>query len=261
MRLADENLAAIAVRLRTSGSVFAEEEAALLGAEASNADQLETWVHQRCAGTPLEYLVGWAEFAGLRAHVEPGVFVPRHRTEFLVREAIGRAPADARVLDLCCGSGALGATLLAALPQATIVAADIDPAAVRSARLTLPTGSRVYEGDLFGAIPAELHGSFDVILANTPYVPTDAIALMPPEAREHEARWALDGGGDGLELQRRVAAEASTWLAPGGWVFVEASDDQAPVSAELFTAAGLEARADYSDEFESTVVSARLPLV
>ena len=131
---------------------------------------------------------------------------------------------------------------------------------MRSARLTLPAGSRVYEGDLFAALPTELRGSFDVILANTPYVPTAAIALMPPEARVHEARWALDGGDDGLELQRRVAADAATWLAPGGWLYVEASDDQAPLSEQAFTNAGLQARTDYSEEYESTVVSARLPL-
>jgi len=256
----DSDLTDIVIRLRASGSVFAEDEAAILTSEATDAAHLEELVARRVDGQPLEYLVGWAEFAGMRMRIEPGVFVPRHRTEFLVRQAVSRAGEAPRVLDLCCGSGALGAAFLAARPDAELVAADIDPAAVRSARLTLPAGTRVYEGDLFAALPAELRGWFDIILANTPYVPTDAIALMPPEARLHEARWALDGGADGLDLHRRVAAEAPGWLAPGGWVFVEASDDQAPVSAEVFAAAGLEARIDYSDEFEATVVSARLAL-
>ena len=253
-------LADIILRLRASGSVFAEEEAALLVAEATDAVHLESLVSGRVDGQPLEYLVGWAEFAGIRMHVEPGVFVPRHRTEFLVREAVARGGDAPRVLDLCCGTGALGAVILAAVPGAELVAADIDPAAVRSARLNLPAGTRVYEGDLFAAIPGELRGWFDVIVANTPYVPTDAIALMPPEARLHEARWALDGGSDGLDLQRRVAGEAPVWLAPGGWLFMEASEHQAPVSAGILTAAGLEARVDYSDDFESTVVSGRLPV-
>ena len=258
MRLSGRELEGIVARLRASGSVFAEEEAALLVDGATDASELESWVVRRSEGHPLEYILGWAAFAGLRLRVEPGVFVPRHRTAFLVREAIERAPAEPRVLDLCCGSGALGAAVLAELSDATVVAADIDPAAVRSARLNLPATARVYEGDLFAALPTELRGSFDLILANTPYVPTDAIALMPPEARLYEARWALDGGGDGLELQRRVAADAPEWLSPGGWIFVEASEHQAPVSASVFTAAGLEARVDYSEEFESTVVSARL---
>jgi release factor glutamine methyltransferase len=83
-----------------------------------------------------------------------------------------------------------------------------------------------------------------VIVANAPYVPTDAIATMPPEARDHEHRVALDGGADGLDVQRRVIAGAPDWLAPGGRVLVESSDRQAAVSAALMAAAGLDAEVD-----------------
>ena len=96
-------------------------------------------------------------------------------------------------------------------------AADIDPAAVRCARRNLgPAGGQVYQGDLYGPLPAGLRGRVDILLANVPYVPTSDVALLPPEAREHEARVALDGGPDGLDVLRRVAAGAPAWLAPGG---------------------------------------------
>lgn len=222
-------------RLRAAGCVFAEEEADLLRASPSFSEEL---VQRRIAGEPLEYVLGWAEFMGTRFVIEPGVFIPRHRTEFLVRAAASDAPASPVILDLCCGTGALGLSLRA-LTGGSLVAADIDPAAVRCA---LANGAEAYEGDLFGAAPAALRGRVDVLLANTPYVPTAAIELLPHEFREHERRAALDGGADGLDLQRRVAAAASTWLAPSGAVYVETSDDQALAVAALFGAAGLDAQ-------------------
>ena len=232
-------------RLRAAGCVFAEEEAELLSASPSFSEEL---VARRIAGEPLEYVLGWAEFMGTRFVIEPGVFIPRHRTEFLVRAAAEAAPASPVILDLCCGTGALGLSLLA-LVGGTLVATDIDPAAVRCARAN---GADAHEGDLFDAVPASLRGRVDVLLANTPYVPTSAIAMLPADFREHELRTALDGGADGLDLQRRVAAAASTWLAPGGAVYVEASDDQAPVSVEIFEAAGLSARV-LADDYATVV--------
>jgi release factor glutamine methyltransferase len=115
----------------------------------------------------------------------------------------------------------------------------------------------VYEGDLFDPLPTGL--LFDVVMANTPYVPTAALALMPPEARDWEAPVALDGGDDGLDVQRRVAASVGRWLAPGGSVLVEASAEQAPLSQQLFEAAGLRGGIRYSDEYETTVVIGTKP--
>ena len=169
------------------GSVFAEDEARLLVEAAAGTADLADMVERRAAGIPLEHVVGWAEFCGLRLAVDPGVFVPRHRSELLVREAAARAPAGAVVVDLCCGSGAVGVAVAAALGDVELHAADVDPAAVRCARRNVgPAGGTVYEGDLLDALPARLRGRVDVLVANVPYVPTDAVALLPPEARLHD---------------------------------------------------------------------------
>jgi release factor glutamine methyltransferase len=136
-------------------------------------------------------------------------------------------------------------------------AADIEPAAVRCARRNLePVGAQVYQGDLFEPLPDRLRGRVEILLANTPYVPTDAIRSMPPEAREHEPHVTLDGGVDGLDVQRRVAATAAEWLAPGGHVFVEVGEEQAAASAALFRQAGLATRVAVADDFDATVVIA-----
>jgi release factor glutamine methyltransferase len=214
-------------------------------------------VERRVAGFPLETIVGWAEFCGLRILIEPGVFVPRHRTEFLVQQAAALARPGAVVLDLCCGSGALGVALAASVRLIELHAADIEPAAVRCARRNLgPLGGLVYEGDLFEPLPQALRGRVDIMLANTPYVPTDAIGMMPPEARDHEPLVTLDGGFDGLEVQRRVAASARQWLASGGHVLVEASERQAAASAAIFTRAGFVAQVVTSEELDATIVIA-----
>ena len=181
----------IVARLRAAGCVFAEDEARLLIAAASTPADLAAMVDRRAAGLPLEHVVGWAEFCGLRIAVDPGVFVPRRRSEFLVGpcRAGRRRAAPLVIVDLCCGSGALGAALAAVLEQAELHAADIDPAAVRCARRNLAArGGRVYEGDLYQPLPSRLRGRIDILIANVPYVPTDAVRTLPPEARLHEAR-------------------------------------------------------------------------
>ncbi|MCU1508388.1 MAG: modification methylase hemK [Glaciihabitans sp.] len=252
------DLPLLVARLRAAGCVFAEDEAQLILTAATSDGDVERMVRLRIEGEPLEYILGWAEFAGMRILVDPGVFVPRRRTEFLVGQAVRLSSATAVVVDLCCGSGALGAALLAAVPDAVVYAADVDPAAVATARRNLAP-ERVFEGDLFDALPTGLRGRVDILMCNTPYVPTAQIALMPPEAREHEHRVALDGGEDGLDLQRRVAAEAAQWLAPGGRLLVEASEDQAPVTAELFAAGGLSPSILTSAEYYATIVIGTRP--
>ncbi|MFC4565796.1 putative protein N(5)-glutamine methyltransferase [Nocardiopsis mangrovi] len=261
---------AVAAALRAAGCVFAEDEARLLISAAPTSDRLAAMVARRVSGLPLEHVIGWAEFCGLRVAVDPGVFVPRRRTEFLARRAAdlahrvappqsGRLPrADAAVVvDLCCGSGAVGAAVAAALGRVELHAADIDPAAVRCARRNLAAfGGRVHEGDLYAALPAALRGRVDVLIANVPYVPTAAVGLLPPEARVHEPRTALDGGADGLDVLRRVAAEAPEWLAPGGRLLVETGEDQAPIAVAACGRSGLSARAAASDEHQATIVIA-----
>lgn len=213
----------------------------------------------RLAGTPLEQVLGWAEFRGLRVRVEPGVFVPRLRTTLLVDVALrhlaeAAAPAPV-VLDLCCGSGAAGAAVEDALPGSVVHAADLDPRAVACARTNLADPARVHEGDLFAALPEALRHGFDVILANAPYVPTAEIAFMPQEARDHEPTAALDGGFDGLRLQARVAAAAPDWLAPGGLLVIETSERQADRTRALFDSGVFETEVLRSQEADATVVA------
>lgn len=234
--------------------MFAEDEAALLAAEARSAADFERMLGERVAGRPLEVVVGWAEFDGLRVAVAEGVFVPRRRTELLVELAAARGGRVA--LDLCCGSGAIGLALAHRLPGLDLHAADIHPAAVATARRNLDGIGSVYDGDLFAALPDRLRGRIDLLVVNAPYVPTDAIADMPPEARDHEPRVTLDGGSDGLGLHRRIAAEAAAWLAADGALFIECGRPQAAASAALFAAHGLSTRVEHDDERDATVVVA-----
>lgn len=254
--------AVVTLTLRAAGCVFAEDEAHLLVSAAQNAAELDEMVDRRVSGLPLEHILGWAEFCGLRIAVDPGVFVPRRRTEFLAQRAIelARNVENPVVVDLCCGSGAVAAAIVAAVAGVDVYAADIDPTAVRSARRNIPTDGKVFEGDLFDPLPVALRGRVDVLVANAPYVPTEAISMMPPEARLHEARVALDGGDDGLDVQRRVAQDSLAWLAPGGHLLIETSDLQAPTTMEIFAQNGLIPRVVSSDEFDGTVVIGSNPV-
>jgi release factor glutamine methyltransferase len=255
------SVSVIVTRLRAVGCVFAEDEAQLLIAAARTPAELATLVSRRSAGLPLEQVLGWAEFCGLRIAVDIGVFVPRRRTELLVHEAVAVARPSPVVVDLCCGSGAVGAGLVAALGNVELHAVDIDPAAVQCARRNIRAAeAHVYVGDLYGPLPATLRGRVDVVVANAPYVPTAAIGLLPREARLYESRASFDGGADGHDVQRRVAADASGWLTPGGHLLVETSERQAVRTAEVFADQGLSTRVVRCEELDATVVVATLPV-
>ena len=249
-------------RLRAAGCVFAEEEAALLRSAAGTGAQLAAMARRRIAGEPLEQVLGWVQFAGWRIAVEPGVFVPRRRTESLLREAEACARGRAErplVVDLCCGCGAVGAVLARRLPGAQVHAVDVDPAAVRCARRNLAGVGTVHEGDLYGPLPARLCGRVDLVVANAPYVPSAALPLLPREARDAEPRTALDGGADGLAVLRRVVAGAPPWLAPGGFLVVECAAAQVAALLQEFEAAGLAPTVRGDDEVGSTVVVGTAP--
>jgi len=248
-------------RLRAAGCVYAEDEARLLCGEAHTPTELEEMVQRRVNGEPLEVVVGWAEFHGLRVHLERGVFVPRRRTEFLVERAIELCGASAVVVDLCCGAGALGVAVAGAVNEAyprtpvELHASDVEHPAVECARRNVsPLGGSVYEGDLFEPLPRSLLGRVDVLLANVPYVPSEEIALLPPEARDHEPRVTLDGGADDLGVLRRVAADARAWLAPGGHLFVETSERQAAAAVRIVADGGLLASVMRSEDEDATVI-------
>jgi release factor glutamine methyltransferase len=250
-------LAAAIVALRAAGCVFAEDEAAVLREAAADEGAFAALVRRRAGGEPLEQVVGYADFCGVRVRLRPGVFVPRIRSELLVRlgAEAARAKPQAVVVDLCCGSGALGAAVKAQTPQIILYAADSDPTAVACARDNL--GDRVYQGDLFEALPPRLRGRVDVLLANVPYVATRHIPLLPAEAREHEPHTALDGGADGLDVFRRVVAGAPRWLAAGGVVLSEVTGAQVAAATAAVRGAGLRDSLAYDDDLEATVVMGR----
>lgn len=262
-KLSEESLVSA---LRLAGCVFAEDEAAILLESARTDAELAGMLARRIGGTPLEHIAGWAQFCGFRVGVAPGVFVPRRRSEFLVERALavldGR-PGCPVVLDLCCGSGAVGVALARALAgtatECELHAADVDPAAVVCATANLaPLGGTAHCGDLFAALPQELRGRLDLIAANAPYVPAAAIQFMPQEARLHEPDRALNGGFDGLDLHRRIAAAAPRWLRPGGSLLLESSAQQAPLSAAILESCGFTASIAASRALDGTVVTGEL---
>ncbi|MFT4009623.1 MAG: HemK/PrmC family methyltransferase [Nocardioidaceae bacterium] len=214
-------------RLRGAGSVFAEAEAVLL--LAWGGARVEELLGRRSAGVPLEHLIGRADFGGLPLRVGPGTFVPRTRTLLLAERIAAVCRPGDRVLDLCCGVGAIGVYLRAVVPELEIVGADSDPEAVRWARVN---GLTAYAGDLYAALPPGER--FDVIVANAPYVPADGIGLMPGEARDHEPRPTLDGGDDGLRVIARIVEEAPAQLRPSGVLGFEVSSAQAEPAVALF---------------------------
>lgn len=261
-------MTALVTRLRSAGCVFAEEEAALLAEAADSPADLERLVARRIGGEPLEHVVGWVDFGGLRIAVDPNVFVPRQRTlalvdraEAFVRRRAAVAPSSRPVVvDLCCGCGALGTVLAARLHRdhigVDLHAADIDPASVACAtRNVAPYAGHTYLGDLFDPLPDRLRGQVDIVVANVPYVPTPAVGLMPREARDHEPRIALDGGGDGLAIARRLFIDAPAWLLPDGVVMVECDERQADAAAEAVRLAGLAPGIETDPEREVAVVT------
>lgn len=252
--------AALVARLRAAGCVFAEDEARLLLDTQTSPDELEAMVRRRVDGEPMEIVLGWAEFCGLRIELAPGVFVPRQRSELLVVTAVEWVRPGAVVVDLCCGSGALGVAVAAKTGGIELYAADIDPVAVACARRNVAiVGGHVCHGDLFDALPPHLRGRVDALIVNAPYVPTGEIDRMPPEARDHEPHLALDGGPDGVDVHRRVAARAPGWLAPGGHLLIETSDRQADHTAAAIAAHGLTTRIVTSEELGATAVIGTKP--
>ncbi|GIF68866.1 methylase [Asanoa ishikariensis] len=245
-------------RLRAAGCVFAEDEARLLIGSAPDPERLAEMVAERVRGVPLEHVVGWAEFCGIRIAIGPGVFVPRHRTELLVRLAATAIQDGRALVDLACGSGAIAAAVADRVPGLSVHAADIEPAAVEVARRNLaPIGGHVYAGDLFDALPESLRGRVDVLVANVPYVPSGAVGLLPPEARDYEPRRALDGGADGLDVLRRVAAGAPGWLRPGGTLLSEIGVDQIDPAKAALSSAGLAPDVVSDDDLDATVILGR----
>ena len=198
-------------------------------------------VRRRAEGEPTAYLTGRKEFFGRAFLVDPRVLVPRPETELLAETALSFLPPDGLALDLCTGSGCVGATLALERPGARVLASDLSPGALALARENAERlGARLelLEGDLFAPIPPGLR--FHVLTANPPYVPTGELSGLSREVRREPAL-ALDGGPDGLAVTRRLVAAAPAWLRPGGTLLVEMHESHAGPLPELCLAAGFAA--------------------
>jgi release factor glutamine methyltransferase len=212
-------------RLADAGCIAAAEEAdELIRAAAGDRRVLEDLVARRTQGEPIAFLTGSVTFCGIELRVEPGVYVPRRQTEPLARRAAVLLPAAGVGVDLCTGVGAVAAVLAAAVPTARVLATELDPNAVRAARRN---GVEVFEGSLDDPLPRAFEHRVDVVTAVVPYVPTDALRLLPRDVLAFEPRLALDGGPDGTDLLEEVVRRCPRWLRPGGWLLLELGGDQA----------------------------------
>jgi len=199
---------------------------------------LESMLDRRASGEPVQYILGTADFMGLRFRVAEGVLIPRQDTETLVEAALidlRQRPGRPALLDLCCGSGCVGLSLASLAPHARVTLSDISPEALEIARANqkaLGVKAELRQGDLFGAVGRE---RFDVITANPPYIPSGELATLQREVR-FEPALALDGGPDGLAFYRRIAEAAPERLNPGGSVYLEVGAGEANAVLELVKA-------------------------
>jgi len=195
-------------------------------------------VARRARREPLQHILGTQEFYGLDFEVSPDVLIPRHDTETLVAEALARRPDALSVLDIGTGSGCIAVALARHLPDATVTAIDISPAALAMARRNAERNGAVVEF-LAGSLLAPVAGRrFDLIVSNPPYIPTADIDRLEPEVRDFDPRGALDGGPDGLDVYRTLIPAAPAHLNPAGWFLVEVGIGQAPAVGELFRNCG-----------------------
>jgi len=230
-------------RLIAAGCVAADAEADLLLASGPDAATLESWLRRREDGEPLVWIVGAMTFCGRSLRVMDGVYVPRLQTEALAQRAAAVLPDGGRALDLCTGAGAIAAHLRAEVPSALVLGIDLDERAVACARRN---GIPALVGDLAGALHAD--ATFDVVTAVAPYVPTDDLRLLPRDVQRHEPPLALDGGGDGLDLVRRVVADAGRVLRPGGMLLTEIGGVQDTLLRPALTDAGFADVEPWHDE-------------
>jgi release factor glutamine methyltransferase len=211
----------VEARLAAAGCLAAGDEARELVHDAPSSEVVEARVRRREAGEPLSWIVGRVQFSGLTIAMDPGVYVPRPQTEELARRAGAVLPARGTAVDLCTGSGAIAAWLARVCTGGRVVGVDLDPVAARCAARN---GVAVVVSDLAAGL--HLPGGVDVVTAVAPYVPTRERRLLPTDVQRHEPVHALDGGGDGLAVVRRVVAQAAVLLRPGGRLLLELGGEQ-----------------------------------
>ena len=207
---------------------------------ADALEKLTAMLGRRCAGEPVQYILGSADFMGLKFEVGPAVLIPRQDTETLVEAAMidlqGRADSDPAVLDLCAGSGCIGLSLASLAPHAQVTLTDVSREALEIARHNahaLSVKAELRHGDLFQAVGRE---RFDLIASNPPYIPRGELGELQREV-QYEPRLALDGGADGLDFYRRIAEGAPKHLKDGGSIYLEVGLGQAADVLALLKAA------------------------
>lgn len=196
--------------------------------------EYEKRIHDRLTGTPLQYITGVQEFMGIPIRVNRSVLIPRLDTEVVVEEAIKiireKEWLHPDVLDMCTGSGAIGVSVAAKVPEAIVTMADVSEEALKTAMSNASLNEVNKQcvfllGDLFEALPADRE--YDMIICNPPYIESKAIDSLSIEVRDNEPRLALDGGKDGLDFYRRIAEDAGAHLKSGGILVLEIGSDQA----------------------------------
>ena len=199
--------------------------------------EYEIAVQKRAEHIPLQYIIGEQEFMGLRFKVNSNVLIPRQDTETLVEQVLKIVKPGMKVLDLCTGSGCVLISVLKNAPELTGMGSDIS----KTALLVAKENAKLHEvdaewvrSDLFDNITE----TFDVVMANPPYIPTGEILSLMPEVRDFEPENALDGGADGLDFYRKIAGQVKEYLNPGGYVYMEIGYDQGEAVSELMRNAG-----------------------
>jgi release factor glutamine methyltransferase len=211
---------------------------------ASQLRRFEAMIRRRASGEPTQFIKGYAEFRGLRLIARPGVFVPRDSTEFLAEQAVRRLRRRRSpvAVDLATGGGTVALAIANEAPGVDVYGTDISAEAVRIARTNarrLRLAATFVTGDLFGALPARLRGTVDVITLHPPYVARAELKDLPDEIRRFEPAHTLtDRSIDGLGLVERAANESGRWLRPGGWLLIEVSPDRARAVASLLRRQG-----------------------
>ena len=213
-----------------------------------NEQKIAALLQRRIAGEPLAYLIGEWEFHGLPIVVTPDVLIPRRDTELLVTTAkellLGRK-MDARILDLCCGSGCIACALGHELPATKLVAVDISANALEIARENFASnrlGSRAIciQADATSSPPMSI-GQFDMIVSNPPYIASAEIMTLDASVRDYEPIWALDGGEDGYRFYKAIIKYWKSLLRPGGFLLFEVGEGQAATVKEMLSSAGFRA--------------------
>ena len=272
-RTYSEMYIALRNRLRDAGIEAAALEARLIAATAAGKStekllrdmryyatdeverRAEEMVQRRLAGEPVAYITGVWEFRGLPMEVSRDVLIPRVDTEVLAELAIkylrGTGRLDARVLDLCSGTGCIGCAIAAELPRVRVVLADVSPEAMEISRRNVSRNGLDGRISFLPAdvmkLPPLMTGSFDLVVSNPPYIPTMEILTLDPSVRDYEPVWALDGGEDGLDFYRAILKNWALVIRQGGELMFEVGEDQAERVKDLMRMAGLREARSFPD--------------